>query len=52
MVDNCRGMPKVWPIALLSVLNSKYKIRMEIEQERDRVCNPTSISYEINIDDI
>jgi len=32
-----RGMPKFWPIALLSVLNSKYKIREQMELERDRV---------------
>jgi hypothetical protein len=31
------GMPKFWPIALLSVLNSKYKVRIEMERERDRV---------------
>lgn len=31
------GMPKFWPIALLSVLNSKYKIRIQMEKERDRV---------------
>jgi hypothetical protein len=31
------GMPKFWPIALLSVLNSKYKIRVQMEIERDRV---------------
>jgi hypothetical protein len=30
------GLPKLWPIALLSVLNSKYKIRLQMEQERDR----------------
>jgi hypothetical protein len=30
-------MPKFWPIALLSVLNSKYKVRIEMEKERDRV---------------
>jgi hypothetical protein len=35
--DEISGMPKFWPIALLSVLNSKYKVRIEMERERDRV---------------
>jgi len=44
-------MPKFWPIALLSVLNSKYKIRVQMEQERDRASHPPS-SRRIAADDI
>ena len=40
--DGYSGMPKFWPIALLSVLNSKYKIRVQMEQERDRASLSTS----------
>jgi hypothetical protein len=42
------GMPKFWPIALLSVLNSKYKVRIEMEKERDRV-SLISLSVGINL---
>jgi hypothetical protein len=41
-------MPKFWPIALLSVLNSKYKVRIEMEKERDRV-SLTTLSVGINL---
>jgi hypothetical protein len=41
-------MPKFWPIALLSVLNSKYKVRIEMEKERDRV-SLTSLSVRISL---